>query len=119
MQRQKKALTPAFAYRHVKNLYPVFWDKSTELVRALQVAIKNPNEPVLRGTGVVEVNEWASRATLDIIGQGGFGHTFNAINDPSNELNRTYRGIFAPSRTGQMLGILGFLLPQWIVRRLP
>lgn len=119
MQRQKKLLIPAFAYRHVRDLYPVFWDKSTELVRALQVAIKTSNDSISKENGVIEVNEWASRATLDIIGQGGFGHTFNAINDPSNELNRTYRGIFAPSRTGQMLGIVGFLLPQCIVRRLP
>ena len=117
MQRQKKLLTPAFAYRHVRNLYSDFWDKSTELVRALQVAIKPSSEPGLKGTGLVEVNEW--EATLDIVGQGGFGHDFGAISDPQNALSRTYRDIFAPGRTGQMLGILGFLLPQWIVRRLP
>ena len=67
----------------------------------------------------IEVNEWATRATLDIIGQGGFGQSFNAIQDPENELSRTYRSIFKQGRTGQILGLLGFLLPQWLLRRLP
>ena len=67
----------------------------------------------------IEVNEWATRATLDIIGQGGFGQSFNAIQDPDNELIRTYRNIFKPGRRGQILGLLGFLLPQWLLRRLP
>ena len=68
---------------------------------------------------VVEVNEWAMRAALDIIGQGGFGQSFNAIQDPDNALSRTYRNLFRPGRTGQILGMLGFLLPQWLVRQLP
>ena len=67
----------------------------------------------------IEVNEWATRATLDIIGQGGFGQSFNAIQDPDNELSRIYRNIFKPGRRGQILGLLGFLLPQWLLRRLP
>lgn len=118
--RGKRSVSPpASAYGHVRNLYPVFWDKSAELVRALQVAVSTSSESGVKGSDVVEVNEWASRASLDIIGQGGFGHAFDAINDPSNDLTRTYRGIFAPGRTGQVLEIMVFLLPQWIVRHLP
>ncbi|KAL8969481.1 MAG: hypothetical protein Q9197_004320 [Variospora fuerteventurae] len=116
-KKQRKFLMPAFAYRHVKNMYPMFWDKSTELVAAITAS--NPHN-LDRDTWMsIEVNEWASRATLDIIGQGGFGQSFNAIQDPDNPLSRTYRGIFQPGRAGQMLGILGFLLPQWLVRKLP
>ena len=110
---------PAFAYRHVKNLYPMFWDKSKELVRTLLISIQDSNARDTFENVTVVVNDWASRATLDIIGDGGFGHSFDAIKNPSNELNQTYRSIFAPGRTGQMLGILGFFLPQWFVRRLP
>ena len=110
---------PAFAYRHVKSLYPMFWDKSRELVAAILASTDiSPNDS--SGEGIcIEVNEWASRATLDIIGQGGFGQSFGAIQDPDNALSRTYRSIFVPGRTGQILGVLGFLMPQWLVRRLP
>ena len=72
-----------------------------------------------RNVAVIEVNEWAMRAALDIIGQGGFGQSFNAIRDPDNALSQTYRSLFRPGRTGQILGMLGFLLPQWLVRQLP
>lgn len=110
---------PAFAYRHVKNLFPMFWDKSVELVTAI-MAIQGSSRSVhTNGTICIEVNEWASRATLDITGQGGFGQSFMAIQDPDNALSRTYRSIFAPDRTGQILGVLGFLLPQYLIRRLP
>ncbi|KAJ5721176.1 Cytochrome monooxygenase FUM15 [Penicillium malachiteum] len=30
---QRKNLMPAFSYRHIKNLYPLFWSKSTEMER--------------------------------------------------------------------------------------
>lgn len=93
----------------------MFWARSTELVAAILASTElGPGK-----SGSVEVNEWASRATLDIIGQGGFGQSFNAIQDPNNEISRTYRSMFKPGRVGQILGVLGFLLPQWIVRRLP
>lgn len=110
---------PAFAYRHVKNLYPMFWNKSTELVAAIVASTHTSHDSGLDKNVSIEVNEWASRATLDIIGQGGFGQSFNAIQDPDNALSRTYRSMFKPGRVGQILGVLGFLLPQWLVRRLP
>ncbi len=110
---------PAFAYRHVKNLYPMFWNKSTELVAAIVATSDDSHDVGADESMSIEVNEWASRATLDIIGEGGFGQSFNAIQDPDNALSQTYRTMFRPSRVGQILGILGFLLPQWLVRRLP
>lgn len=110
---------PAFAYRHVKDLYPMFWEKSRELVSAISASMDSTGD-VDAGDGMcTEVNQWASRATLDIIGRGGFGQDFNAIQDPDNALSQTYRGIFVQSGRGQILGVLGFLLPQWLIRHLP
>ncbi len=49
---------PAFAFRHIKDLYPTFWSKSRELVEALKVH----TERVEGAPGtVVQVGEWASR----------------------------------------------------------
>lgn len=110
---------PAFAYRHVKNLFPMFWSKSVELVAAIMATQRSSRNGDPYGAICIEVNEWASRATLDIIGQGGFGQSFMAIQDPNNALSRTYRSIFAPGGRGQILGVLGFLLPQYLIRQLP
>ena len=37
---QRKNLMPAFSFRHVKDLYPVFWSKSCELVQAIQTDVR-------------------------------------------------------------------------------
>ena len=79
----------------------------------MRVAIIPSSEVRLKGTDIVEVNEWAYRATLDngdFVGQGGFGHGVGAINDPYDALTRTLPITisFAPGRTGHTLGIPGF-----------
>ena len=37
---QRKKLMPAFSFRHVKDLYPVFWSKSRELVETIQTVVR-------------------------------------------------------------------------------
>ena len=111
---------PAFAYRHVKDLYPVFWTKSCEMVQAIMSEISQvSSEEQKSSPAVIEIAGWASRATLDIIGVAGMGQDFNAIKNPRTELNATYRKVFQPTREAQMLGLLGFFLPIWMVRALP
>ena len=40
---------------------------------------------------VINIGEWASRATLDIIGLAGVGQDFNTITDPNSELHMQYK----------------------------
>ncbi|MCJ1477757.1 hypothetical protein MMC13_006430 [Lambiella insularis] len=70
---QRKSLSPAFAYRHIKELYPTFWLKSRELVQALSSLVKEEllKEGDEKGAPVVHMGSWLSRATLDIIGVAG------------------------------------------------
>lgn len=70
-------------------------------------------------TAVLEVGSWASRATLDIIGLAGMGKDFNTIHNPDAILARTYQKIFAPTRGQMLLGILGLMVPGWLVNNLP
>ena len=41
---QRKNLMPAFAYRHIKDLYPVFWSKSRDLVDHLSATVNASKE---------------------------------------------------------------------------
>ena len=119
---QRKNLMPAFSFRHVKDLYPIFWSKACELVRAIQSATqKEANEaaPKDENNSVVEISQWTSRATLDIIGLAGMGHDFNAIQDPNTEIMSTYRKVFQPTGQAQLLGILSLVIPFWMLRILP
>ncbi|KAG4029847.1 hypothetical protein MFRU_014g01420 [Monilinia fructicola] len=136
---QRKNLMPAFAFRHVKDLYSVFWDKSCEGIKAMTTEVKakecgdipndtakgndeNADEDVdqpEKGVAYVEAMQWASRITLDIIGTAGLGVNFGAIQDPDTLLNRTYRTVFKPTRSAQILGFLQLFLPGWFVKRIP
>ncbi|KAJ6072892.1 hypothetical protein N7467_010977 [Penicillium canescens] len=89
-KKQRKNLMPAFAYRHVKNLYPVFWAKSIEMVKMIEQELENRNSS---GDNTIQVSNWASRATLDIIGVAGMDHDFDSLHDPDNTLNKSYRAI--------------------------
>lgn len=113
---------PAFSYRHIKDLYPVFWSKSCELVKAITTASQTQgSEPIqeLKDAPVVEIGGWVNRATLDIIGVAGMGQDFNAIGDPGNELNSTYRMIFSAGGQASFLGLLSLILPFWVLPLLP
>ncbi|KAI4164954.1 MAG: hypothetical protein LQ342_001587 [Letrouitia transgressa] len=119
---QRKNLMPAFAYRHIKDLYPIFWSKTSEMVKAIISAIHSQEStPSLDITKAppIEIGEWSSRATLDIIGVAGMGQDFGAIEDPMTELSTTYRKILRPTRQAQMLGLLSLFIPRWMVRRIP
>ncbi|RKU40112.1 hypothetical protein DL546_000981 [Coniochaeta pulveracea] len=124
---QRRNLLPAFAFRHVKDLYATFWKISREGVQVmteqiLADAAKGPvldDEKLPENTAVTEVGNWASRMTLDIIGVAGLGRDFNAIHDPNNELNQTYRTLLAPNKQARILDILSIILPGWMVAKLP
>lgn len=69
--------------------------------------------------GIIEVGNWASRATLDIIGLSGMGQDFNALQDSENKLNQTYRTVFKPNKMARIMGLLGVFLPFWFLSRIP
>ena len=108
---QRKNLNPAFHYRHVKNLYPVFWGKAREMVQVLAEASAAAKEATTHDKssgeaasdsalhpGAIEVGNYTSRATLDIVGLAGMGNDFNSLRNPDNKLNTMYRKVFNPGR---------------------
>ena len=117
----------------MKDLYSVFWGKAKELTECLSAASsaapdvtqekgdypKTSSGASDHAPGVVPVTEWASRATLDIIGLAGMGQDFDSLHNDKNELNITYRKVFGPSRAAIILQFLTLLIPSWIVSRLP
>ena len=95
---------------------------SGKLVHALALSIEEESKgptTSLSDAPVVEIGDWVSRATLDIIGIAGMDKDFDAIGNPDSELNVTYRKVFQPSQGQQFLGLLSLFVPMWIVRALP
>ncbi len=119
---QRRNLLPAFAFRHIKDLYPLFWAKAREGVEAMTEQLLNDAaqgpDPESR-TGVIEVGNWASRITLDIIGVAGLGCDFDAIRNPENPLSQQYARIFKPSRQARMRQLVALLLSPRIASWIP
>lgn len=112
-RHQRRNLMPAFAFRHIKELYPLFWDKARESVQAMM------KECGQEGQTDMEVGEWASRVTLDIIGVAGLGKDFNAIQDKNSDLVRKYGDLFKPRPPAKLLIMMAILIPPWLIYRLP
>ncbi|CAI7634964.1 unnamed protein product [Penicillium glandicola] len=113
---QRKNLMPAFAYRQIKNLYPIFWDKSVEMVKMIEEDLQSR-----RANGdddnTVQISNWASRATLDIIGVAGMDHDFDSLRYPENILNQSYRKVMSsPPLMMKILFVISMLFgnPTWI-----
>ena len=117
-RRQRKDLAPAFAFRHIKELYPIFWEKSKELVNTI-IASQNCARANGESDPIIEVGDWTSRATLDIIGTAGLGRDFKSLEDPNNALHQTYGRLFSPSKSRKIMMLLGFFFPIRLLRALP
>lgn len=64
-KRQRKVLNPAFATSYIRDVFPVFKEKSEDLVDTLVHALKEqPSEGI-------EIFQYMSRTTFDIIGSAG------------------------------------------------
>jgi cytochrome P450 len=117
-KRQRKLLLPAFAFRHIKELYSTFWAKGAEVTEAMTKAIqakpKGDEDP-----SIVDIHDWASRVTLDIIGIAGMGQDFNAVQEPRSDLAEAYRNVFQTSGAAKFLQLLSFFLPHKVLVNLP
>jgi cytochrome P450 len=111
---QRKNLMPAFSFRHIKELYPVFWDKAQELVKGIEEELNNAPG------GNIDIAAWASRASLDIIGSAGLGHEFKSLSDPSIEDEmKMYESMVKQSRGAKLLTMFQLILPSFVTDYLP
>lgn len=97
---------PAFSFRHIKDLYPLFWSKARELTEGIEQELHHKEVE----TDVIEVRGWATRATLDIIGLAGMDHDFESLQNPKNSLSRQYQQLrYRPPRFQVLLGSVASL----------
>ncbi|KLO16318.1 cytochrome P450 [Schizopora paradoxa] len=75
-KKQRKMLNPVFSLKHMRGLLSIFYPVSHQLRDVLARKVRN-------GENEINVMEWMSRAALEYIGCGGFGHSFDALNESS------------------------------------
>ncbi|KEP48914.1 cytochrome P450 family protein [Rhizoctonia solani 123E] len=107
-KRQRRIMNPAFGPVQVRELVPIFWQKSNKLKDAWLNIIKSSSE----GRIVIDVLPWLSRATLDIIGVAGFDYHFNALDgNDEDELSKAFNNAFESGQNFSTLAILQAFVP--------
>ncbi|KAI5121362.1 hypothetical protein M0805_000670 [Coniferiporia weirii] len=73
-RKQRKMLNPVFSLKHMRDLMPIFYPIVYELRDVIARQVRG-------GVKEIDFKKWLSRAALEIIGQGGLGYSFNALDD--------------------------------------
>ncbi|KAF4998636.1 hypothetical protein FGRMN_2962 [Fusarium graminum] len=109
----RKNTTPAFHFRHIKELYPMMWEKGETLTKAIKQDSKDSR------SSVVELNGWASKVTLDIIGIAGLGRKFHAVEKRRDPLADVYEQLLDTSRERLIFSMLALAVGLPLVRLIP
>ncbi|KAJ5756253.1 hypothetical protein N7533_005796 [Penicillium manginii] len=109
---QRKRLLPMFNFRNIKALYPVFLKKSARLVQEIE-----KSDPAM--DSVIDINSWATKVTLDIIGIAGIGRDFDTLSDTGDSLAKTYDHVLEPSFEKLLILSMMNLGLDWLIRFIP
>ncbi|PPQ74982.1 hypothetical protein CVT24_010278 [Panaeolus cyanescens] len=77
-RRQRKQLNPVFSTSHMREMVPMFYDISHKLENSLVNQVKN-------GVKEIDMVFWMGRTALELIGQAGFGHSFDDLSEDYGE----------------------------------
>lgn len=117
-QYQRKHLLPVFNFKVIKNLYPLFWEKATEMTTLIKQEIQSSSSEK-NSSAIIDIDDWAGRVSLDIISKAGFGSDFHALSDPETDLNTSYRAAFLPNANSRLVFILSLLTHPTLINSLP
>lgn len=112
-KHQRKHIMPSFHFRHIKELYPVFWDKSLSLCQTVATELSNNDSDVL------EMNHFSTQVTMDIIGLAGIGRDIQALKNSDDELVKNFEEILEPTPEKGVYFLSHLLFPQWFIKKLP
>ena len=111
---QRKHLLPSFQVKQIRDLYPVFWDKSRQLLERMEAEMAD-----LGANGSIEFTEWSTRVTLDIIGLAGMGREFNALRNSDDPLVRDYEELLDPTKENAAFFATNMVLGTPLTKLLP
>jgi cytochrome P450 len=98
----------------------MMWSKSQLLVKALREEATRPDPDAQRGGhGVVELSDWASKVTLDIIGIAGLGRQLNVVEKKDDPLTSIYVQLLNPAKEMIIFAAACFGLGYERVKLLP
>ncbi|KAH7873382.1 cytochrome P450 [Lentinula edodes] len=73
-RKQRKMLNPVFSIAHMRSMMPIFNNVVDQLRNALTERVQN-------GAREIDLLGWMARTALELIGQSGFGYSFDNMVD--------------------------------------
>ncbi|KAJ3874012.1 cytochrome P450 [Lentinula edodes] len=73
-RKQRKMLNPVFSIAHMRSMMPIFNNVVNQLRNALTERVQN-------GAREIDLLGWMARTALELIGQSGFGYSFDNMVD--------------------------------------
>ncbi|KAI0373128.1 cytochrome P450 [Pilatotrama ljubarskyi] len=73
-RRQRKMLNPLFSAKHLREMTPIFTRIIHKLEEAIALRVKD-------GPQELDMLGWMGRTALELIGQGGLGHSFDPLTE--------------------------------------
>ena len=120
-KRQRKLLNSSFSPGAVRDMVPIFFEKSYELRDKLSNLIEDHSiessptppkeEDVVKGGRKIDVMKYLAQATLDVIGLAGFNYDFKALSEPKNELSEAYMKMLSVGMSLGATAILQAIIP--------
>ncbi|KAI0657157.1 cytochrome P450 [Cubamyces menziesii] len=102
-RKQRKMLNPVFSAKHLREMTPIFNDVIHKLQDAIASRVKD-------GAREIDVLNWMGRTALELIGQGGLGHSFDPLTeDKADDFADAVKAYFPV--TSQVHLIIRQLLP--------
>jgi cytochrome P450 len=110
----KRSMQPPFNLRQVREMYPVFWAKATDMTNGIELSTPLDEHGAL----VADVELWAHEATLDAIFGAMFGRHF--LDSPhKNELLKLYESVLSPKWDIKLYFMMTAVLPLWTLKLIP
>ncbi|KAJ3553546.1 hypothetical protein NM688_g3552 [Phlebia brevispora] len=90
-RKQRKMLVPVFSVNHMRQLTPIFYETAHRLRKVISSQLEGGNYRE------IDMLEWMGRTTLELIGQGGLGYSFDPlVADTHNVFEETLKE-FSPA----------------------
>ncbi|KIY53214.1 cytochrome P450 [Fistulina hepatica ATCC 64428] len=118
-RRQRKVVMPGFGVSETRAFIPIFFRTAAKMASLWRDLIA---ESALEDqSAVMDISSWASRATLDAIGEAVFDYQFGALDNSDNPLSNTYRNTLndtfsKPTNIYLLATTVFHMMPKWFVR---
>ncbi|KAF1360061.1 cytochrome P450 [Lizonia empirigonia] len=112
-KHHRKHIMPAFHFRHIKELYPVFWSKSVEFCNVVKASLAEDASKIL------EIGHYSTQVTLDIIGLAGLGRDIASLRSSEDELVKNYEEILEPTSEKAIYFVCHLIFPPRLIAMLP